>query len=98
MDIGISDFGAYYATTRIWQQGGQPYDFKAQCGVEMPLSRTQCMPFAHPPLLLPLQGIVIDSDFQRSYWRWAALLITAVLASFLMAHFLLPHDLGASAQ
>ena len=75
-----SDFPAFYSAARIWASGHNPYDLEAQCSVQEPIRGVPCLPFAHPPVLLPLISLVSNEDFTASYYRWllVLVLVTAV--------------------
>ena len=74
-----SDFPAFYSAARIWQEGGNPYDLEKQCEKQIPIRGVPCLPFAHPPVLLPLISLVSNDDFLSSYYRWTAVLLIVVL-------------------
>lgn len=74
-----SDFPAFYSATRLWQEGLNPYDLEQQCGKQLPIRGEPCLPFAHPPVLLPLLSLIANDDFVRSYYRWTAVLLVVVL-------------------
>jgi hypothetical protein len=74
-----SDFPAFYSAARIWQEGGNPYDFEKQCAKQVPIRGVPCLPFAHPPVLLPLMSLVSTDNFLSSYYRWTGLLLIVVL-------------------
>lgn len=74
-----SDFPAFYSSTRIWQEGGNPYDLEKQCEKQIPIRGVPCLPFAHPPVLLPLMSLISNDDFLRSYYRWTGALLIVVL-------------------
>jgi Glycosyltransferase family 87 len=83
MHIHDADFAAFYSATRLYQQGRSPYDFPSQCEVETTIGATTCMPFSHPPILLPLLSLVVNYDYVGSYWRWiSVLLFVFVLCAF----------------
>jgi hypothetical protein len=75
-----SDFPAFYSATRIWQEGGNPYDLNQQCSKQFPIRGEPCLPLAHPPVLLPLLSLISTDDFVSSYYRWTALLLIPVIA------------------
>ena len=70
-----SDFPAFYSAARIWASGQNPYDLQAQCSVQEPIRGVPCLPFAHPPVLLPLISLVSNEDFISSYYRWILILV-----------------------
>ncbi len=74
-----SDFPAFYSAARIWQEGGNPYDLEKQCDKQIPIRGVPCLPFAHPPILLPLVSLISNDDFVSSYHRWTGLLLIVVL-------------------
>jgi len=74
-----SDFPAFYSAARIWHEGGNPYELEKQCDRQIPIRGVPCLPFAHPPLLLPLVSLISNDDFVSSYHRWTALLLIVVL-------------------
>jgi glycosyl transferase family 87 len=70
-----SDFPAFYSAARIWASGQNPYDLEVQCSVQEPIRGVPCLPFAHPPVLLPLISLVSNDDFTSSYYRWLLVLV-----------------------
>jgi hypothetical protein len=70
-----SDFPAFYSAARIWASSQNPYDLQAQCSVQQPIRGVPCLPFAHPPVLLPLISLVSNEDFTSSYYRWILVLV-----------------------
>lgn len=70
-----SDFPAFYSAARMWASGHNPYDLEAQCSVQEPIRGVPCLPFAHPPVLLPLIGLVSNEYFTSSYYRWILILV-----------------------
>jgi uncharacterized membrane protein len=97
-DKTTTDFPAFHATALIWKAGRQPYDLENQCRVEKEVNPAQpCLPFAHPPILLPLMALAANSDYVSSYWRWT--LITAIILLLgIIPLFLLTRDLPLSVQ
>jgi hypothetical protein len=78
-DKALSDFPAFYAAARIWERGEQPYSLENQCREQIPFNRAECLPLAHPPVLLPLISSLATDDFVASYWRWTALSFCVLL-------------------
>src|SRR5262249_15043577 len=74
-----SDFPSFYSATRLWQQGMNPYDLEKQCDAQLPIRGVPCLPFAHPPVLLPLLASVSNADFVSSYYRWLIVLVVVSL-------------------
>lgn len=74
-----SDFPAFYSAARIWDEGRNPYDLEAQCGKQIPIRGEPCLPFAHPPILLPLISLISTDDFVGSYYRWTIVLLIVAL-------------------
>lgn len=74
-----SDFPAFYSAARIWQDGDNPYDLEAQCNRQVPIRGEPCLPFAHPPILLPLISLISTDDFVGSYHRWTIVLLIVAL-------------------
>jgi hypothetical protein len=68
----LSDYPAFYAVARLWQKGEQPYSFENQCKEQEQFKRGGCLPFVHPPILLPLMSLTTSENFVASYWRWVA--------------------------
>ena len=75
-----SDFPAFYSAARLWHEGINPYDLEQQCNKQLPIRGEPCLPFAHPPVLLPLLSLISNEDFVVSYYRWAILLLVVVMA------------------
>ena len=75
-----TDFPAFNSAARMWASGQNPYSLKEQCSLQVPIRGEPCLPFAHPPVLLPLISLVSDESFDSSYYRWTLLLlvVTAV--------------------
>ena len=74
-----SDFPAFYSAARLWHEGANPYDLERQCDKQFPIRGEPCLPFAHPPVLLPLVSLISSDDFVRSYYRWTIVLLGVVL-------------------
>jgi hypothetical protein len=74
-----SDFPAFYSAARLWHEGANPYDLEQQCGKQIPIRGEPCLPFAHPPVLLPLVSLISSDDFVGSYHRWTIVLLCVVL-------------------
>src|SRR6185369_15225415 len=74
-----SDFPAFYSAARLWHEGTNPYDLEQQCRTQLPIRGEPCLPFAHPPVLLPLISLVSNDDFVGSYHRWTMVLLCVVL-------------------
>ncbi len=78
-DKRLSDYPAFYAATRLWQKGEQPYNLDLQCREQAPFHRSECLPFAHPPVLLQLQSAITSDSYSASYWRWVGVLLAVLL-------------------
>ena len=83
-----TDFPAFYSAARIWSLGHHPYELEEQCRVQLPIRGEPCLPFAHPPLLLPLISLVSNQDFGSSYYRWTILMLIAASICILPAHYI----------
>jgi hypothetical protein len=81
-----TDFPAFYSAARIWSVGHRPYDLEEQCQVQLPIRGVPCLPFAHPPVLLPLISLVSNNNFDSSYYRWTILMLIAASICILPAH------------
>jgi len=92
-----TDFPAFYSAARIWASGRNPYDLEAQCRVQIPIRGVPCLPFAHPPVVLPLVSLVSNEDFLSSYYRWSFLLV-AVTALCILPLYRLSGELKLSVQ
>ena len=75
-----TDFPAFYSAARLWEQGTNPYDLEKQCAAQIPIRGVPCLPFAHPPVLLPLLSTVSSDNFAGSYYRWTIVLLVVVVA------------------
>src|ERR1044072_6805837 len=71
-DPHTTDFAAFYSSAQLWSEGRQPYDRQANCEVQKRASVSLCLPFNHPPILVPLVALVVNEDYTTSYFRWAA--------------------------
>lgn len=74
-----SDFPAFYSAARTWEEDRNPYDLEVQCSKQVPIRGEPCLPFAHPPILLPLISLISTDDFVGSYYRWAIVLLIVAL-------------------
>src|SRR5215472_7822000 len=74
-----TDFPAFYAAARLWQKGLNPYDLQMQCNEQIQIRGEPCLPFAHPPVLLPLVALLSNDDFTSSYHRWVFCVLIAVV-------------------
>jgi hypothetical protein len=92
-----SDFPAFYSATRLWQQGLNPYDLEKQCDTQLPIRGVPCLPFAHPPVLIPLVALVSNADFTSSYYRWIIVLVAVGLLCIIPLYNL-SRDLRRSIQ
>lgn len=97
-DKTTTDFPAFHATALLWKSGQQPYNLENQCRVEKEINPAQpCLPFAHPPILLPLMALASDSNYISSYWKWT-LITGLILLLTLIPLSLLTSDLTLSVQ
>jgi len=76
-----TDSASYYAVAQLWKRNENPYSLEKQCLVESKIIGNTCVPFGHPPILLPLLALVSNNDFEASYWRWTAILCSALLVT-----------------
>src|SRR5687768_6712255 len=70
-----SDFAAFYSAALLWKQHQNPYDHSRSCAIQTRAGNLLCLPFFHPPVLLPLLSIVSDDNYEASYLRWSAILL-----------------------
>ena len=97
-DKTTTDFPAFHATALVWKSGQQPYDLENQCRVEKQVNPVQpCLPFAHPPILLPAMAAVSDWNYVASYWRWT-LFTSFLLVLCLIPLYFLSKDLPRAVQ
>lgn len=73
-----SDFVAFYSGAILWEQNKPIYDQKIICELQAPLGGRLCMPFFHPPILLPLYSLVSHGNYHQSYLRWTVVLLLAL--------------------
>ena len=78
-----TDFPAFYSAARTWSNHHNPYSLEEQCRVQLPIRGVPCLPFAHPPVLLPLISLVSNDDFISSYYRWSLLLVLVTVGCIL---------------
>lgn len=93
----LSDFPAFYAATRLWQKGEQPFTLANQCSEQRIFRREECLPYVHPPILLPILSLAVNENYVASYWRWVTFLI-AVLLLCLVPLYKLTDDAATSLQ
>jgi hypothetical protein len=74
-----TDFPAFYSAALLYKAHANSYDINKQCEIQSTLRAGECLPFAHPPVLLPLIAAVSSPNFTASYWRWISILITVSL-------------------
>lgn len=96
-DKRLSDFPSFYSATRLWQKGEQPFALPNQCREQIPFRRSECLPYVHPPILLPVLSLLVDGNFVASYWRWVAFLVTVLLVC-LIPLYKLTGDVGTALQ
>ncbi len=96
-DPATTDFPAFFFAAKAWQRGANPYDLDEQCRPQEKVRPAYCLPFAHPPLVLPAVSLVSSDDFAASYRRWCVLLV-AVCALCLLPLYGLTRDALISAQ
>ncbi len=89
-ELPRTDFPAFWASTRLWQMGENPYDREALCRVEATVrdAGLGCLLNNHPPVLLPLVSAVSDENFTASYWRWAAVLVFVSLLCLVPLYYI----------
>lgn len=92
-----TDFPAFYSAARIWTNGQNPYNLEAQCRAQIPIRGVPCLPFVHPPVVLPLVRLVSNEDFLSSYYRWSLLLV-AVAALCILPLYRLTGEWKLSVQ
>ena len=74
-----NDFAAFYSGAVLWERNERAYDQAKVCQIQSQIPVKLCLPFFHPPVLLPLLSLASDDDYQRSYRRWiVGLLIVLV--------------------
>lgn len=81
-----ADFVGFYASARLWQSGQNPYDRENQCRLQATIRPDLCMPYAHPPVLLPLFALISNEDYRASYNRWSLLLLIVLAGCVWVAH------------
>lgn len=96
-DKRLSDFPAFYTAVRLWQKGEQPYNLENQCREQRQFKRSECLPFVHPPVLLPVLSLLVTENFVASYWRWVVLLI-GVLGFCFVPLYQLTREVPATLQ
>jgi hypothetical protein len=97
-DKTTTDFPAFHATGLLWRSGEQAYNLENQCRVEKQVNPAQpCLPFAHPPILLPAMALASDSNYVASYWRWT-MFTTFILCLCLIPIYFLSRDPAVAVQ
>jgi hypothetical protein len=85
----MRDFEAYYAAGAAWNAGENPYGtaiWKAERRLDASAAaKNALLPFAGPPLLLPLYGAVARLPFGAANALWRAFLVLCTLALALAA-------------
>ena len=93
----LTDFVPMYASARLFQANETVYNIAAQCREQSKVRSDLCMPFNHPPLLLPLISLVSTEDYAASYRRWS-LILSVLLLFCLIPAYLLSRSVDASLQ
>jgi hypothetical protein len=82
-----SDFMAFYAAGRVAQNEGaaQVYSLSLQQAVQeqvvgFDVLPEQILPYYHPPFLVPLLEVLVNSDYVESYMRWTIFQASLYLA------------------
>jgi hypothetical protein len=88
-----SDFAAFYSAAILWEQGGQPFRLASQCEIQARVGVPICLPFFHPPVLLPLLSLVSTQDYSASYLRWVVVLALVLIGCGLTIQRLVHCDL-----
>src|SRR5215207_10140748 len=83
-----TDFPAFYSAARTWASGQNPYSLEEQCRLQVPIRGEPCLPFAHPPVLLPLISLMSNESFISSYYRWSLLLVLVTAVCILPIYYL----------
>lgn len=83
-----TDFPAFYSAARTWANHHNPYSLEEQCRVQLPIRGVPCLPFAHPPVLLPLISLVSSEDFNWSYYRWSLVLVLVTAICIVPIYYL----------
>lgn len=78
-DKRLSDYPAFYAAARLWQKGENPFYLESQCREQAVFRREECLPYVHPPILLPVLSLLTTENFTASYWRWTLFSIVILL-------------------
>jgi len=81
-----ADFVGFYASARLWQSGQNPYDREPQCRLQSTIRADLCMPYAHPPVLLPLFALISNEDYRAFYNRWCLVLLIVLAGCAWVAH------------
>jgi hypothetical protein len=92
-DIHNADFAAFYSGGILWGDGRPAYDLKAACDLQAQVGVSLCMPFFHPPVLLPLLSAIANGDYAASYLRWFGLLLVVILCCAFPVYALTDRDL-----
>ena len=95
--VNLTDFPPMYAGARLLQANANVYDIESQCREQANIRPDLCMPFNHPPLLLPLISLISTADYAASYRRWSLILSVALLLC-LVPSYLLSKNADASIQ
>jgi hypothetical protein len=84
-----SDFAAFYSGAILWENGMPAYDLPSACRVQSQVGIPLCMPFFHPPILLPILSAVSNSDYRSSFYRYAViLLLVSVLCAIVLGYLI----------
>lgn len=91
-DLLTSDFAAFYTAATLWEDGWQPFSRDLQCEIQSHIGGSVCLPFFHPPVLLPLLSLVSTENYSASYLRWVGVLLIILITCALPIRKLISCD------
>jgi hypothetical protein len=73
------DYAAFYTAGKLYREGRPVYDLDSQCEIQRQIGTPLCLPFYHPPVLLPLMSLTAGPDYLTSFRLWSALMFALIL-------------------
>jgi hypothetical protein len=95
IDPRPSDFGAFYSGAILWESGIPAYDLPSACRIQSQVGVPVCLPFFHPPILLPILSAVSNSDYRASFYRYAGILLLVTFVCAIVLRYLIKSWLDA---
>lgn len=74
------DYPAFYSAGRLFREHKSVYDLSAQCALQLEVSERGCLPYPHPPLLLPLMALTAVDNFKIAHFLYGLFVLLLFVA------------------